>query len=170
MLRVHHLVGSAALLAGLLCVDSNVEAAEERSYPGSICKGIPDADAQGFTAIPATYGGTIYNANSSFDMTVICPLQKKFTRLMSGSFIRVFNRHPMMNFNCTLFNEYISGSQVLSWSDSEHAPGSGSDVRDISFNLNSGNGDYYYAVCTIPRKAPGQWPSHLAEIHIYDWD
>jgi hypothetical protein len=57
-------------------------------------------------------------------------------------------------FWCGLVYEKAIGTDVFQASSSDFSTGPGPNAQDINFTGLSG-GDYYYGVCTIPKKVSG---------------
>jgi hypothetical protein len=163
MRQTHHFIGLAALLAGVLTVDTEARAvSDSRDSPGADCyKTSPVIGLEGI------WSGTIYNPSSTDDMTVMCPLSKMYSQINSA-WISVFDRNSNLDVWCTIYTEYESGSQVLNVGNTQHSENWDTNAKTLSFGSLQALGDYYYAVCTIPRVEPGQWPSHVATIQVIE--
>jgi len=137
--------------------------ASATTYPGAICQ-------QESGGALAHYGGTIFNNSSTSDMTVICPFDKASKEICDGTFIEVFNRSPTVPFSCTMVQELVTGSDVFNWQVTNTTPHGafGSNAQAISFGFANAAANYYYAVCTVPRVAPGNLLSHVAFLNIVD--
>src|SRR5258708_3151954 len=160
MRQAHHFIALAALVAGVLTADNDANATRsDREYVGAGCYRI----SAGF-GTESIFAGTISNPSSTDDMTVMCPLSKMYSHVDSA-FIVVYDRNTTLNISCTLYTEYSSGSQVLNVGQTQYSTGFNSNYQILHYSPLLASGDYYYAICTIPRVDNGQY-SHVGTIEI----
>lgn len=145
--------GQALALTGMLCgASAYAFAADTKRYPGTMCM---ETGPGSYYDISYRDNGSVENASSIYNATVVCPIVRDHTGAGEGwssATVWVDNQHPYEGVSCTF--KVVAPTGVLN-QQTKHSTGTG--LKTLTFSGNScsscigdPSGTGYVLVCTIP--------------------